>query len=219
MPQFENVTFSYKTEDFGNFPQKPLLDRFSMSIPEGAITVITGPSGCGKTSTLKLLAGILQPISGNVRRETENISYLPQEALLLPWRTAVENVNLVLSDTKKTLSDATLWLERVELGQAGALYPDELSGGMAQRVALARTLAANADLLLFDEPCRGMDRALHERMLDLIAVQCVGKTAVIVSHDPTDLRIANYSVTFHGSSPNIVRVSLPGCLPSSMPRD
>lgn len=204
MPQFDQVTFRYGPSDLSD--SVTVLDRLSLSIPEHAVTVIMGPSGCGKTTALRLLAGILHPTLGNVRRETERISYLQQEAPLLPWRTAAENVNLVLSDTQKTLVDAVRWLEKVELGQVATLYPDELSGGMAQRVALARTLAADADLLLLDEPCRGMDRALHERMLALIACHCVGKTTILVSHDPTDLQIADYLVQFDPSAPSITPV-------------
>ena len=166
----------------------------TLTFPEKRLTIITGPSGCGKTTCLRLLAGLLRPTSGTVRCDTSNLSYLFQDASLLPWLNARDNVNLVLSDRKRTLPVAVSWLEKVGLGEAGEQYPEELSGGMKQRVALARALCTNATLLLLDEPMRGMDPALRTDMMSLIRREREGKTTILVTHDPDDISSGDYHI-------------------------
>ena len=192
MIQLQNVTLSYQDKKM----TKTVLDDVTLAIPRDKITVIMGPSGCGKTTLLRLLAGLLAPTLGNVTRETGSISYLFQDPALLPWLTAAENVNLVLSDTKATLPAAVEWLSRVELSGEANTYPASLSGGMRQRVALARALSTDADLLLLDEPFRGMDEHLHRRMRELIHDCRKGKTTVIVTHDVQDAEIADCRIVF-----------------------
>lgn len=173
---------------------KTVLEHLSLDIPTGTTTAIMGPSGCGKTTLLRLLAGIISPTLGNVTRETNSISYVFQDQALLPWLTAAENLNLVLSDGKKTLHVAREWLACVGLAEDADRYPSELSGGMRQRVALARALATDADLLLLDEPFRGLDAQLHEQMRELIRTARQGKTTVLVTHDEQDLCMADSCV-------------------------
>ena len=192
MIQLQNVTLSYQDKKM----TKTVLDDVTLAIPRDKITVIMGPSGCGKTTLLRLLAGLLAPTLGNVTRETGSISYLFQDPALLPWLTAAENVNLVLSDTKATLPAAVEWLSRVELSGEANTYPASLSGGMRQRVALARALSTDADLLLLDEPFRGMDEHLHARMRELIRQFRQGKTTVIVTHDAKDAEMADCRIVF-----------------------
>ena len=192
MIQLQNVTLSYQDKKM----TKTVLDDVTLAIPRDKITVIMGPSGCGKTTLLRLLAGLLAPTLGNVTRETGSISYLFQDPALLPWLTAAENVNLVLSDTKATLPAAVEWLSRVELSGEANTYPASLSGGMRQRVALARALSTDAELLLLDEPLRGMDEDLHRRMRELIHDCRKGKTTVIVTHDVQDAEMADCRIVF-----------------------
>ena len=192
MIQLQNVTLSYQDKKM----TKTVLDDVTLAIPRDKITVIMGPSGCGKTTLLRLLAGLLAPTLGNVTRETGSISYLFQDPALLPWLTAAENVNLVLSDTKATLPAAVEWLSRVGLANEADTYPSALSGGMRQRVALARALSTDAELLLLDEPFRGMDEDLHARMRELIRQFRQGKTTVIVTHDAKDAEIADCRIVF-----------------------
>ena len=109
-----------------------------------------------------------------------------QEPRLLPWRTAAENVNAVLSDRAQTMPQALAWLERLELGAACDQYPAALSGGMQQRVAIARALAYDAPVLLLDEPFRGLDAALRARVTALIADAAKDKTLVLATHDAAD---------------------------------
>ena len=109
-----------------------------------------------------------------------------QEPRLLPWRTALENVNLVLGDGKSTLEQARKALEQVNLSDALDKYPRELSGGMQQRVSLARALAAEGDLLILDEPFKAMDEALRDQVIEL-----VGRTnaaILLVTHEEAEAR-------------------------------
>lgn len=200
MITWQNVTLTYRD----NKTVKTVLDDVTLHIPAGKTTVIMGPSGCGKTTLLRVAAGLIAPTSGNVTRETERISYLFQDPALLPWLTAAENVNLVLSDSKKTLPVAIEWLARVGLEGEENTYPSALSGGMRQRVALARALSTDADLLLLDEPFRGMDEVLHARMRDLIRECRQGKTTVIVTHDPNDAQGADLRIVFDGNGKIII---------------
>ncbi len=196
MPQLNDVSMIFTQGK----QRKIVFEHLSLDFPMGATTAIMGPSGCGKTTCLRLLAGLISPTLGNVTCETKHISYLFQDTALLPWLTAQENINLVLSDRKKTQGIAKEWLARVGLATEQNAFPRSLSGGMQQRVALARALCTDADLLLLDEPFRGLDAVLHERMLELIRTARQGKTTIFVTHDEKDLRIADFCVTFGTSS-------------------
>jgi NitT/TauT family transport system ATP-binding protein len=186
MVKLSNITLSYTDGK----TLKTVLENVSYNFPAGQTIVVMGPSGCGKTTLLRLIAGLISPNMGNVTRETDSISYLFQDTALLPWLTAAENINLVLSDKKETLCKAKEWLSRVGLGAEANSYPAALSGGMRQRVALARALATDADLLLLDEPFRGMDEVLHAQMRELIQKYRQGKTTILVTHDIQDAEIA-----------------------------
>ncbi len=191
MPVFDQVSLAFTHGK----DTKTVFDSLSVTLPSGQTTAVMGASGSGKTTMLRLLAGIISPDSGNVTRETDSISFMFQDTALLPWLTAAENVNLVLSDTKRTMPVAEQWLARVGLADECNAFPSTLSGGMRQRVALARALAVDADLLLLDEPFRGLDESLREQMLDLIQTARQGKTTVLVTHDKRDLRIAHHLLT------------------------
>lgn len=124
-----------------SFQDKVVLDRFELDLPESGITVLSGPSGCGKSTLLRVLAGLLQPDS--VRMEGISPSQtviLFQENRLLPWRTAREQITDVLPRSRR--KEAEDWLAFVELEGEGGARPDQLSGGMQRRLALARALAA-----------------------------------------------------------------------------
>jgi len=192
MVTLQNVTLSFKDGK----SVKTVLNDLSLSFPTGKTIVVMGPSGCGKTTLLRVIAGLQSPDTGNVTRETESISYLFQDTALLPWLTAAENVNLVLSDSKETIRTAVEWLSRVELADEANTHPASLSGGMRQRVALARALSTDAELLLLDEPFRGMDEDLHVKMRDLIRNSRQGKTTILVTHDAADAELADVLVVF-----------------------
>ena len=155
---------------------RAVLRAVDLTVPDGGHIALMGPSGCGKTTLLRVLAGL---------RRAYQVCFAVG-ARLLPWRTAAENVNAVLSDRAQTMPQALAWLERLELSDARDQYPAALSGGMQQRVAIARALAYDAPVLLLDEPFRGLDAALRQRVTALVADAARAKTLVLATHDAAD---------------------------------
>ena len=178
-----------------SYGARSVLRGCTLEVPTGGRIALMGPSGCGKTSLLRCLLGLQRPTSGSARLHGK-AACLFQEPRLLPRRTAAENVNAVLSDTPATLPMAKEWLARVGLADAADLYPAELSGGMQQRVAIARALAYGGDVLLLDEPLKGLDAALREEILSLLRTQCEGRTVLLITHDAAEAEALGASV-FH----------------------
>ena len=166
------------------FSAELILDKLTFQLPEQGIIGIFGPSGCGKTTFLHLLAGLLQPGAGQVSRlRRDRIGMVFQEDRLIPWLTNEANLSLA----GLTRQQIQTWLNRVELDKQGARYPDDLSGGMRRRIALARALAFDCDLLLLDEPFQGMDTELKKRLYPLICHAAENKPVLMVSHDTQEL--------------------------------
>jgi putative ABC transport system ATP-binding protein len=184
----------------------PVLRGVSLSIPRGAFAAIVGPSGCGKTTFLSLL-GALDRADGGIlvvdgvdlmqlegtRREAyqrEKIGLVLQFFNLLPTLDALENVETALEYLPLTAASrrarAKDYLDRVGLADAAAKFPAQLSGGMQQRVAVARALAREPAVLLADEPTGSLDRKNGARVFELIASlqRSMGITCVMVTHDP-----------------------------------
>lgn len=175
MLEMQNVTIAY-----GDIS---VLESQSLTLSPGARIALTGPSGCGKTSLLNLVAGLVTPAAGQISRRAERVAYVFQEPRLLPWLSAAENVAAVLSDKHAAPQTARRWLELVGLSEAADKYPSKLSGGMAQRVSLARALAYGGDILLLDEPFKGLDESLHAEMITLVQEHTAGKTLLLAIHD------------------------------------
>ena len=157
----------------------PALEHVSLDIPPNSFVSIVGPSGCGKTTLLKVLSGVLRPSSGEVKFDNKSlgeadlsgkIGYVFQRPLLLPWRTAIENVALTLEVAKKNvgreerLAEARKWLGLVGLAGFEDRLPNELSGGMQQRVSLCRALAFRPPIMMMDEPFAALDEITRETM-------------------------------------------------------
>ena len=164
------------------FGDKRVLDGCTLRLRAGEHIALMGPSGCGKTTLLRIALGLQVPDGGTVQRKAGGLAAVFQEPRLLPWRTAAENVNLVLSDREETLPEARAWLRRLDLKDAGDLYPAELSGGMQQRVSIARALAASPMLLVLDEPFKAMDSALRERVMGLTAERVKDTALLLATH-------------------------------------
>ena len=154
---------------------------FSATLPKGKITCVLGPSGSGKTTLLKALCGLI-PTEGF---KAPRASFVFQDHRLLPHLNALDNLAIVLDGKKAERRErARKMLSDMELSDAISLYPHELSGGMAQRVAIARGLLFDAELLLMDEPFKGLDLALQERLIRYFVKYWEGsrRTTVFVTH-------------------------------------
>jgi NitT/TauT family transport system ATP-binding protein len=179
------------------------LDGVDLVVGHGEFVTIVGPSGCGKSTLLRILGGLLSPTEGRVQLASEQrastegsnharrrrVGYLFQNVNLMPWRTALRNVTLPLEVAGVLRSEAESrahdLLTLVGLTGFEAVYPRELSGGMAQRVALARALVGDPAVLLLDEPFGSLDALSREQMnLDLLRIwRAQQVTAVMVTHD------------------------------------
>ena len=164
------------------FGEKQVLDKCSLRLEKGERVALTGPSGCGKTTLARVALSLQNPDSGTVSCGFARAAAVFQEPRLLPWLTAEENVNLVLSDRADTIEEARAWLARLELGDSTGLYPSELSGGMQQRVSIARALAAKPELLVMDEPFKAMDEALRDRVLRVTADALGDAALLLITH-------------------------------------
>nr|WP_106783980.1 ABC transporter ATP-binding protein [Lysinibacillus timonensis] len=173
------------------------LRDINLTINKGEFVSFIGPSGCGKTTLLSILAGLFPPTAGKVQIEEQDvyenadlsIGYMLQQDYLFPWKTIEENVTLGLKllnkNKESSFEIATKLLNNVGLPSVEKKYPRELSGGMRQRVALARTLAVDPKILLLDEPFSALDYQSKLKLEDLVhkLMKEYGKTTVLVTHD------------------------------------
>ena len=169
------------------FGHTPVLHELSLDVRRGEFVALVGPSGCGKTTMLNLCSGWLQPASGEVQRP-DRVRMVFQQDGLFPWLTASENVHLGLrhlTDARLRAQRTTDLLDLVRLGAFAAHYPHQLSGGMRQRVELARALGGDTDLLLMDEPFSSLDYLARLRLREELAglLRDQPRTVILVTHD------------------------------------
>lgn len=186
MLQLNNVTLAHNGQS--------ILRDLSLTLGVGERIGVIGPSGVGKTSILQTVAGLQRVHSGEISNCFSRIGYVFQEPRLLPWLTAQDNVALPLEARgirrQQALDTANDWLQRLSLAEDKlSCYPSALSGGMAQRVSLARAFALQPDLLLLDEPFSALDPALRHELIqlcdDLLAdLNCA---LIYVCHHPEEL--------------------------------
>ena len=166
------------------------LEDVNLEISGHAFVSIVGASGCGKSTLLNILSGIETPTSGKVSISHDGkparAGYVFQAARLLPWRSVLDNMMFVQSDQSDATRDrCQRYLEMVQLGDKGTKYPGELSGGMQQRVGIARAFSTEPDVLFMDEPFSHLDaitaRSLRSELHTIWAE--TGKTVVFVTHD------------------------------------
>lgn len=188
---FKNVNFNYFTKE-GEFEA---LRNLSFNIKKGEFVSIVGPSGCGKTTILSLIAGLLEPTSGEILLDGEkvkgaNIGYMFQRDQLFEWRNIYKNIllGLEIKNKKQNEQDEEYidsLLKKYGLYDFKTKHPSELSGGMRQRVALIRTLAVKPKLLLLDEPFSALDFQTRLDLCDDVKsiIKEEKQTAILVTHD------------------------------------
>lgn len=176
MISVKNVSFSYRNSETGE--KEPAVIRMpDMEIREGETVAVMGESGSGKTTLAKLLLGLVEPDSGEITGLGGlRVSMVFQEDRLLPWYSALDNVRAVRADR----SAAMELLDEMELSEAAGKPIRELSGGMQRRVAIARALAFGGDLLILDEPLKGLDEELKKRVVPQIKKHF--STILLITH-------------------------------------
>ena len=190
--EFKDVSLTYHTKT----GETLAAEHMSFSVSEGEFVAVIGPSGCGKTTVLSLAAGLLKPSSGEVlvygkppARGAEYLGYMLQKDELFPWRNVESNIVLPLEikrmNTPERRKRALALAEKYGLGGFLKHLPDQLSGGMRQRAALIRTLAADPELLLLDEPFSALDYQTRLSVCNDVynIIRSEKKTAILVTHD------------------------------------
>ena len=185
---FDDVSYTYHTPS----GETLAIEHMSFGVERGQFVAIIGPSGCGKTTILSLIAGLLKPSSGKIVRENAEFGYMLQRDALFPWRTVEANIFLPLEvkgrNNAAMRENALLLAEKYGLKDFLKKKPTELSGGMRQRVALIRTLAAQPDILLLDEPFSALDYQTRLKVCDDVQsiIKSEKKTAILVTHDMSE---------------------------------
>lgn len=191
------------------------LAEVSFEVAGGEFVTLLGPSGCGKTTLLNILSGLDHPSAGEVRfggsagsAGRPRTGHVFQDARLLPWLTVLENVRFGLDGSRReTLLRAREWIRRVGLAGFEERYPGQLSTGMQQRVAVARALAVEPQVLLMDEPFSALDELTARRLRDQLVRlwRWTGCTVLFVTHNPLEAVYLSDRVFIMSPSPGRVR--------------
>ncbi|TIH12834.1 ABC transporter ATP-binding protein [Marinifilum sp. JC120] len=178
---------------YKKFGKNPVLSGFNLEVNHGEILALLGPSGIGKSTALRIIAGLEKPDSGSMEIGTSHVGYVFQEARLLPWDTALNNVALPLRalgiNKHEAIDRSRYFLSRMELSKSEEMLPHQLSGGMRQRVSIARALAVSPQILLLDEPFTGLDKRLKDNMRSLLesSLETSNAAVIQVTHDHSEL--------------------------------
>ena len=222
--RFDNVSYQYPGEDFD------IIDGLTFSVEPGSFHCIVGVSGCGKSTIFRMINGLLPPKAGTISVNGKPITarehycgYMPQKDMLFPWRTIGENLALPLEIQRgytkaqqRDMIDAAL----ADVGLDGCRdkRPDELSGGMRQRAAFARTMLTGSDLLLLDEPFSALDFLTRISMQEWLLEQWQRhkKTILFITHDVEEAIFLSSSVLVVEKTPIHALREIP--VPMSYPR-
>jgi NitT/TauT family transport system ATP-binding protein len=197
--KLENISKSYGDLE--------IFSGFNISFIPGKINCILGPSGCGKTSLLNIISGS-EPISSGNRKnfEDKKVSYVFQDPRLLPWKTVEQNIAFVLKDQMK----AEQWklrvkeyIDLVQLTEFSNYFPGRLSGGMKQRVSLARAFSYPSDIILMDEPFKALDRKLKNNLMRQFRNlwKTDMRTVIYVTHEVEEALNLGHKIFVFSSSP------------------
>ena len=225
MLKFDNVSFQYDVEDFS------IIDHLSFDVQDGEFVSVIGASGCGKSTIFRLVNKLLLPASGEILVDGESIEkkrnycgYMPQQDLLFPWRTVRENLLLPMEirggySKTEMREKADAALESVGLKDWGDKMPKELSGGMRQRAAFARTVLTGSDLLLLDEPFSALDYLTRISMREWLLEQWERekKTVLFITHDVEEAVFLSSRILVVEESPitHLRSIDVPAAYPRS----
>jgi len=208
-----------------SYAGRTIFGDLRLRLEADSVTCLLGPSGVGKSSLLRLIAGLTPEATADRLQADDGrplagrVAYMDQRDLLLPWLTVVENVMLGrrLRGEPRSPEKALQLLAQVGLAAEVGARPSTLSGGMRQRVALARTLMEDRPIILMDEPFSALDALTRFKLQDLAARLLVGRTVLLVTHDPMEaLRIGHRIHVLAGAPARLDRALVP---PGGPPRD
>jgi NitT/TauT family transport system ATP-binding protein len=189
-----------------------------LTIRRGEFVSIVGPSGCGKSTLLRIIGRLIRPTRGEVRlalSSPQDLAMIFQDYGIYPWKRVLDNVRFGLdmrgTSRREGNRVARHWLDRMGLAEFAAAWPDELSGGMRQRVSIARALAVNPDILLMDEPFAALDAQLRAVLQeDLLKVcQAASRTVVLVTHSLSEAVLLSDRVLVMSSRPGTILLNRP----------
>ena len=178
MLKIQNLSYKYG--------KSLVIDDLTYEFECGKVSAIIGESGIGKTTLLNLIANLIDAPNGKITTDIKKIGYVFQEPRLFDWMSALENVSTVSND-----ATARKILTKMGLADAIYKYPQELSGGMKQRVAIARALAYDPELVILDEPFKGLDPEMRREISEFVFSTLKNKTVIMVTHDTEDLELAD----------------------------
>jgi NitT/TauT family transport system ATP-binding protein len=203
------------------------LSRVDLDVADGSFVCLLGPSGCGKSTILRMIAGLHRPSDGEVTIQSRATRAVPtamvfQSYNVFPWKTVRENVRFGLEMDRVPAAEADLrvdrWLKKMGLSDFGGVYPSTLSGGMQQRVSIARALAVEPEILLMDEPFAALDaqhrRIMQEELLDLW--QQDRRTVVFVTHSIEEAILLGDRIVVMSARPGRIIADMP--VPFARPR-
>jgi len=209
----KDINFSYKK----NFSSKKILENFNYIIKKGKFTSIIGPSGSGKTSLLKIIAGLNQRDSGQIKFENKStedlnkcITLVQQNISLMPWLNVRQNIQFGKLNKNKSFVDKLI--NDIGLESFAEYYPHQLSGGLAQRAVIARAILFEPKLLLLDEPFAALDN-LSREMISIELVSLIKKksmTVIMVTHSIEEAALLSDEVLVTGINPiSVVKKFIP----------
>ena len=178
---------------YKSFGEKEVLKNVSLVFPAGKVTCLMGPSGSGKTTILSLLLELIRPDSGNISGLPQKKAAVFQEDRLFEDFSVLSNLSAVTGKSEETIREA---LSSLGLGDADSEKVKVLSGGMKRRVAILRALCSDYDLLVLDEPFKGLDEDLRKETAAYILRENQGRTIVMVTHDPAEAELMGADI-FH----------------------